>query len=249
MTFWATANKVLGEADIILLILDARMPGLSMNREIKDKVEGMGKKIVYVYNKIDLISKEQLDFLRQNNPDAFFVSGIGNVGISKLKISLQIIGKRIGRENPKVGLVGYPNVGKSAIINAMAKRARAAVSSVAGTTKGIQWIKAGGLSVLDSPGVIPFEDRNMKLGILGAKNPEKLKNPIKVAYEIIDMFLNENRKGFEEHYKIKFSEDKDEVLLEIGKKKGYLMRGGIVDEKKTALSIIHDWQKGKLRLG
>ena len=248
MSFWLTVNKVIREADIILLILDARMPILSMNREIKEKVERYGKKMFLVFNKIDLISNHQLDSLKQNHNTAFFVSGIKNIGINSMKKYLLIFAKKNNVQEMRVGIVGYPNVGKSAIINALSKRASAPVSSSAGTTKGIQWVKAGGLRLLDSPGVIPFEDGNSKLGILGAKNPEKLKNQYKVACELIEMFLDNDKAALEKYYNLELSDNSEEVFLAIGRKRGFLSKGGIIDETRTAISIIRDWQKGKIRI-
>ncbi|MEK6854936.1 MAG: GTPase [Nanoarchaeota archaeon] len=248
MSFWLTVKRVIREADIILLVLDSRMPVLSMNKEIEEKVELYGKKMFLVFNKIDLITEKQLNSLKQANEDAFFVSGIKNIGIKNMKKDLFIFAKRNGIKNIKLGVVGYPNVGKSSIINAISKRARAPISSVAGTTKGIQWVKAGKLKFLDSPGVIPFEDKNSKLGILGAKNPEKLKNSYQVAYKLIKMFLEEDKPALEKYYNLKFNDNAEEAFISIGKKRGFLSKGGIVDETKTAINIIRDWQKGKIRI-
>ncbi|MEK6893796.1 MAG: GTPase [Nanoarchaeota archaeon] len=249
MGFWPVVQNILRKADIIVLVADARMPELTINLELKAQVESNGKIGVLIFNKIDLIPEEDLKKLKSDYPSAFFVSGIKNRGISNLKRELLIMGKRAGFKEPIVGMVGYPNVGKSAIINALAHRARAAISSIAGTTKGPQWIKAGSLKVIDSPGVIPFEDKNSKLGLIAAKNPEKINVPERVAVKIIEMFIEKNPKKLAEYYKLsdeQLNNDSYEILLEIGAKRGYLSKGGIVDEKKTSIQLIRDWQKGKL---
>ena len=130
----------------------------------------------------------------------------------------------------------------------MAKREKAKVSKRAGTTRGIQWIKAGSLLVLDSPGVIPFEDKEISLGVLGAKDPEKLRNVERAAFEIIKIFLDYNRKSLEDLYGIKIEgNDYSSIFEEIGRKKGFLLKGGIVDERRVAFLILKDWHKGKLR--
>ena len=110
----------------------------------------------------------------------------------------------------KIGVVGYPNVGKSAIINVLARRARAPVSQKAGTTRGIQWIKVGGLLILDSPGVIPFYDGELDLGVMGAKNPEKIKDIEKIAWEIIKMFIEYDKSILENTYGIIINDDNKE---------------------------------------
>ena len=162
---------------------------------------------------------------------------------------LMIRGKRRGKDSPKVGVIGYPNIGKSAIINALAHRARAAVSPKAGTTRGIQFVRAGALRILDSPGVIPYEDKETKLGMLAAKNIEKIKDPERVAIQVIALFLSKDRAALEKQYGIVLEGDEPLAIIEqIGRHRGFLKRGGNVDDVKAAMNIVRDWQRGKLKL-
>lgn len=248
MSFWNAVRRVLDEADIILLVLDARMPELTRNKEVEEKVLRSSKELAIVFNKIDLISSAALKKLREQYKEYFFVSARNNIGFSKLKTGLLIMGKSLGISEPKVGVVGYPNVGKSAIINAIAHRARAQVAHYAGTTKGIQWVKAGSLRILDSPGVIPFDDKEERLAFIGAKNPEKIKNPEKVAMHIIKELLKNNKNSIEKSYgiNIDYKTGEYDVILQIGKRRGFLIKGGEVDIKKTCLAVIRDWQRGKI---
>ncbi len=248
--FWGIVNRVIEEGDIILLIIDARMPEFSRNQGLENMVETMHKKMVLIFNKCDLVSEERLKELRNEYKDAFFVSGAKNLGMKRLKIGLLIMAKRMGIENPKIGIVGYPNVGKSSVINALAKSAKAAVSSTAGTTRGFQYIRAGSLSIIDSPGVIPRERDETKLGMIAARNPEDLKNPEKVACEIIDKIRKINKKALEEYYGFEIDDSTDayEILMKIGQEKKLLLKGGISDEHRVAIQIIRDWQRGKLKV-
>ena len=250
MTYWGIVKDIVRKADIVLAVLDARMPELSRNEDLEGLVIRSKKKLFLVFNKIDLVSKEHLTFLRKRYQKAFFVSGPKNIGINKIKISILIAAKRDSIENPVVGVVGYPNVGKSAIINALAHRAKAVMSPIAGTTRGVQIVNAGSLKVLDSPGVFPYEDDEVKLGVLAAKNPDSLKNPHLVASEIIKLFLYSNKKALEDFYGFKIDENLDsyEVMLLIGQERKFLLKGGITDENRTSMQIIRDWQKGKLRI-
>lgn len=248
MGFWPVVKRVVKDSDIILEILDARMPEMSRNNALESMVKRHKKHLIMVFTKKDLVSQSYIMGLRKDYPDAYFVSGSKNIGISKLKRGILILAKRLKVPKPKIGVVGYPNMGKSAVINALAKRTRAKVSRVAGTTRGIQWIKAGSLLILDSPGVVPFEISELKLGVLGAKNPEKLKKSEHVAFAIIKNFVDRNKKALEDFYKIKAEGDEDDILLAIGRKRGFLAKGGEVDENRTILQIIRDWQKGKLRI-
>jgi ribosome biogenesis GTPase A len=112
----------------------------------------------------------------------------------------------------------------------------------------LQWVKAGSLRILDSPGVIPFEDSEMKLGILGAKNPEKLKKPQKVALAVLKLLVEANKETLENYYNIKI-EDSDEeydVFLAIGEKRNFLLKKGEIDENRTTFQILRDWQSGKI---
>lgn len=241
---------MIDNADIFLLVLDARMPELSRNKELERKMIQKNKEYLQVFNKIDLVNEKTIKELREKYPGSFFVSGTKNLGIGKLRLHLHILAKRLKIESPRIAVIGYPNLGKSAIINALARRARALVADMPHTTKGVQWINAGGLRILDSPGVIPYEDKSSKLVLLGSKHPEKIINPIKIALEILEMFISSNKKALEESYKIKIVPltDPYDIFLEIGKKRGFLKKGGEVEENKTAITIIKDWQKGKLIL-
>jgi len=250
MKYWGIVKDIVRKADVIVIIMDARMPELSRNESLESMVVNMHRKLFLAFNKIDLVSPEHLAFLKKRYQHAFFVSGPKNIGIGKLRTAIQIEAKRNNIESPKVGIVGYPNVGKSAIINALAHRSKALMSAVAGTTKGMQIINAGRFKVLDSPGVFPYEDDEVKLGVLAAKNPESLKNPELVASEIIKMFQESNKKALEDFYKFKIDENWDsyEIMLRIGQERKFLLKGGITDEHRTAMQIIRDWQTGKLRI-
>ena len=243
-------KRVVKDADIVLFVLDARMPDLSYNKSLERMLKLHDKEFVRVFTKIDLISKEELSKLRQSFNHSYFVSGLKNIGLSKLKSGLMMMGKRKGRKEPMIGVVGYPNMGKSAIINALAKRSKAKVSARAGTTKGIQWINAGSLRILDSPGVVPLKDREIALGLLGAKNVEKMKKPERVAFSIINRFVDAGNKGLEEFYgfEIEKGDDEYDILVRIGEAKGLLVKGGKIDENRVIEKVVRDWQTGKLKL-
>ena len=148
-----------------------------------------------------------------------------------------------------VGVLGYPNVGKSSIINALAHKKKVKVSKKAGTTHGIHWVKVTNeIKLIDSPGVIPLvKGDEVRYGLIGAKT-DKIKDPSIVAHALIKLFLKNNPKNFNEFYGIEINEDVDDVIEQIGKKKSYLLKGNNVDEFRTSSDIIRDWQSGRLKL-
>jgi len=241
--------KAIKDADIVLFIMDARMPEISENKDLEEKLGKTGKEFLRIFNKVDLISRKRWEILKKENKAAFFISVNKKIGISRLRLELQKLSKRLKVEKLEVGVVGYPNVGKSAIANILSRGAKSKVSAKAGTTTGLQWASSNTLKILDSPGVIPFGDDEVKLGLLGAKNPEKLKDPESVAVAIVKLFLDNDFSDFEDFYGIKIeSRDEYEILMEIGKAKGLMKKGGVVDENRVYLKVIRDWQNGKLKL-
>jgi ribosome biogenesis GTPase A len=247
MGFWPIVLNILKNSDVILLVVDARMPELTRNKGIIEKSEKMGRKRLFiVYNKIDLISKKEIESLKKISQNSFFVSSTKKQGITELKKSLENMAENWYRPSLRVGVVGYPNIGKSSLINLLAPKARAKVSPISGTTKETQWIRDGRLRIMDSPGVIPLDDSKSQVGIVAAKDPHKLKNPEKVAIRIIE-FVRKKGNSLEKFYETKAETDY-ELFLAIGKKKGYLLKGGEIDENRTAVKIIDDWQKGRINL-
>ncbi len=251
MGYWGVVNNCLKNADIIVLILDARIPEETKNAEIQKKALEMCKEIVFVFNKSDLISNVQLKEIKKSYPNSFFVSAEKKYGIRNLRRYLDKKGEEYTAKRHKsmrIALVGYPNVGKSSVLNLLVPEASAKVSFVSGTTKKTQWIRSKHLRFMDSPGVIPRKDRTVKVGITSSKDVEKLKHPEKIAANIIEVIRKQGDKPIEVLYKIDIVPTMDtyDVFLEIGAKKKFLIKGGEVNENRTAKLIVSDWQKGKL---
>ena len=244
MGFWPVVLNVLRNSDVVLLLVDARMPELTRNSEIIRKVESMkNKRLIVVFNKSDLVGRKEVEKLEREYPLAFFVSATKRTGVRDLMGTLENMAENWNRPSLRVGLVGYPNIGKSTLINLLVPGARAKVSSVAGTTKKTQWVRTGNLRIMDSPGVIPFGDGKIQMGMSSSKDPHKIRNPEKVAIRIIEHLIKRGVKI----YGI-VGDDAYEVFEEVGRKKGFLVKGGEVDENRTAVKIIDDWQKGRINL-
>ena len=152
-------------------------------------------------------------------------------------------------ENIKVGVLGYPNTGKSSIINSLVRKKKSPVSSKAGTTHGPQWVSMKkNILIIDSPGVIPLKENDeLRFALIGSRNPERLKNKELVASKIIDLFIEKKR--LFEYYGINIdSNNAEEIMEEIGRKRKFLKKGGVIDETRVSFEIIRDWQSGRLRL-
>ena len=248
MGFWPIVLNVLRNSDIVLLLVDARMPEITRNSEIIEKVELMkGKRLLIIFNKSDLIGRKDVEKLKKEYPEAFFVSATKKIGVKNLKITLENMAENWNRPSLRIGLVGYPNIGKSTLINLLAPEAKAKVSSMSGTTKKTQWARSGRLRIMDSPGVIPFGDRKVQIGMTASKDPHKIKNPEKVAIRIIEFLMEKDVKLLKKYYNAT-GDDVYEMFEDIGRKKGFLIKGGEVDENRIAIKVIDDWQKGRIKL-
>ena len=278
--YWDLIRRIILESDIIIEVLDARLIEMSRNKEIEKLVKEIDRPVLFVVNKSDLVDlgnlRENIKLLKEEG-EVVFVCAKKPKDVKVILYAIKKIFNKYGkRENnlrmvgdPKiktreakanivVGILGYPNVGKSSIINALAHKKKVKVTKKAGTTHGIHWIKiTNDIKLIDSPGVIPLKeldsenfsqlDNEIRYGLIGAKT-DKMRNPEVVAHAVIKLFLKNNPVNFENFYNVKISEDIDNVIEQIGKIKNYVMKKGVVDEYRTCLDIVRDWQSGRLRL-
>ena len=249
--YWQVIEKIIEESDVLLEVIDARMPELSRNFEIEELVKKHNKKLIIILNKADLVSenilRKRLKKFKAQTP-SFIVSSNKKIGTKRLRNYLIAMAKK--NKKLRIGVLGYPNTGKSSVINALAQRRKAKVTSRAGTTHGEQWVNIrNSISIVDSPGVIPLKENDeVRYALIGSRNVEKIKNTDEVAYTIIELF--EDKKPVEKLYNIKLKKnlDSEKIIKEIGMAKNFLKKGGEIDEKRTEIQIIRDWQTGKLRL-
>ncbi len=183
----------------------------------------------------------------------------------------QVIFELASKKRIHVGVVGYPNVGKSSVINFITRKSAAKTAKQAGFTKGMQKIKMSeGILILDTPGVIPLdkystESKSFAQDVkVGGRTYSDVKDPEDVVYYLMsapepkdaDNVSAEEKKAIAEAEKnskkiLKFygfsDLDVEEFIEELGKKKGFLGKGGKVDVDRTARVILRDWQEGGIK--
>ncbi len=241
--FGSVVNGVISEADILLEIIDARAVAQTRNLEIEDEVRKSGKTLIYVLNKCDLADQSELEEIKKTLSPSVFVSCKNYHGMNLLRERIIIEAKREGFEKPVVGVLGYPNMGKSSVINALSGTGKARTSSTSGFTRGKQYINSRQFYLIDTPGVIPYGEndvvKNTMTGIkTGSKDPET---------DIL--LLMQSHPGIiESHYNLPIEEDKEETLEKIAIKMNCMRKGNMPDTVRAARTIISWLIKGKIRI-
>jgi len=243
-------NHVIQSSDIVLCILDARFILETRNPYLESMIKAQNKKIIYILNKADLarnINQKELD----NISPAVLVSCKTRKGVNELRDRIKIISKQLKKNSPVyIGVIGYPNTGKSSVINLILGRKEIArTSPEAGFTKGIQSLRLSeDIYLLDSPGIIPpteiFTDL-VKLAKIGVRTFDRAKDPDVVVHEL----MKQHQGLFERFYRIDAKGDSEMLLEELGRKNGMLLKKGAIDVERAARMILKDWQKGNIKPG
>ncbi|MBM3233133.1 hypothetical protein FJZ18_03145 [Candidatus Pacearchaeota archaeon] len=256
-SFPAHAQEVIRISDVILQILDVRFIKETRNPELEKLIKNQGKFLINVINKIDLVSHEELKnklILEELKPYVM-ISSAKRLGIGKLRERIKIEVKRFKVRHAKahVGVIGYPNTGKSTLMNILSGSGKARSSPESGFTKGVQKIRLNkDILLLDTPGVIPDKEYTSlsqedakKHASIGIKNAAKVKEPEIAVTEL----LKHNRASLESFYNIDSHGDVEIFIDILGKRKGFLKKGGIVDTDRTSRAVLKDWQEGKILHG
>jgi len=251
--FSQQAQEVIRLSDVILLTLDARGINESRIPELEELIIEQGKKIIHILMKIDLADKNKILASEEIKSLSYpiFISTKTKEGIAALRERIHILAKKV-KDHPiaNIGVIGYPNTGKSSLLSLLARRAAAPVSAHSGFTKGIRKVRfAKGIILLDSPGVIRkdenlFENKNQKKhALLGVHTPENVKNPDMIVVELMRMHPDK----LEKFYKIEANGDTEILLEELGIRWNILKKKGQIDIDKVARRVLKDWHLGHLK--
>lgn len=261
--------------DVVVEILDARIPTSSVNPDIRKYIED--KKKVVVLNKCDLAEEVEnvkwvKEFQKQNVPAVLVDSNSGK-GIQDVIRQIEKVYEETKKEymdkgrvgkSIRVMVIGIPNVGKSSFINRITKKTSANVGNKPGVTRQKQWVRVNEkIELLDTPGVLwpKFEDEQiaLKLAYTGTIKDDILQK-VDISYNLLKYLLENEQERIVERYKISKEEIEEElentdrmenenileIMYKIGRKRGAIVSGGHVDEEKVANIILEDFRSGKL---
>lgn len=248
--------------DMVVEILDARLPLSSRNPDLAQIIEK--KTRVLALNKNDLadpiLVEKWVKHFQKEGLTAVPIDALNGQGLNKLANAIRAsvaekmakIKEKRGKARPiRLMVLGIPNVGKSSLINKLAKQTSAKVGNKPGVTKGKQWIKiAHDMELLDTPGVLwpKFEDQEVgkKLAATGAINDDVF--PVEeVIYWLVAYLRQEKPDLLKARYKLdSLPETIEEILEAIGRKRGCLAAGGVLNVTKVYALLLQEFRKGLL---
>ena len=261
--------------DIVIELLDARIPIASRNPDIEEITKG--KKKIVILNKCDLSEEKEnqrwLSYFAKKGIPAVLTDSQSGTGIGQVVSKIEEVMKdkkeemdSKGRTGRKIRamILGIPNVGKSSFINRISKRTLAGVGNKPGVTKQKQWIRINEkVELLDTPGVLwpKFENNEVALHLAFTGSiKEDVLDRIEVAYELTKYLLEEYPEKICQRYQLKEEYIKEvmgqdfqpenqniyEIMQEIGRKRGCIISGGNIDDEKTAKILLDEFKNGVL---
>lgn len=248
--------------DIVIELVDARIPLASKNPLIDELVKNKPRLIVF--NKSDMaddsVTNDWINYYKNKGIRVVKVNSIDGRGINDVyEVVNQVLCEKLSKYKEtnlnyiiKMMVVGIPNVGKSSFINKITGRAGAKTGDKPGITKGKQWVRIKeGFELLDTPGILwhKFDDDEIakNLAYVGSIKDEIL-DVEELAFYLLGFLKESYPDCLKERYKVEFDEAADtyELMEEIGRKRGFVIRGGEIDLFRTANTILDEFRSLKL---
>lgn len=257
-------KEILPLIDAVAEVVDARIPKSSRNPEIKELIEG--KPHIILLNKCDMADKAVTDgWIKHYKSQGIIAIAIdckSGKGLFSFKDTVKtalaekleayakkgMVGKPL-----RVMVVGIPNVGKSSFINRIAGKTRAKVENRPGITRGNQWFTIDKqLELLDTPGVLwpKFEDITVgeRLAFTGAVKDRILDTEL-LAMRLLELLSENYPELLTNRYgELNFDCDSYDLLCQIGKKRGMVIRGGETDTERAANMVLEEYRSCKIGL-
>ena len=249
-------------ADAVIELLDARIPLSSRNPDIETIFPSKPRLILLT--KCSLADAKKTSYfvskLTESGKTVIPIDCKTGKNISKIPEAIrELLAEKTARYEAKgmtgrklrAMVVGITNVGKSTFINAFSGTDKAKAEDRPGVTRRTQWINApGGIELLDTPGLLwhKFEDKavGVKLALTGAIRDEIL-DLRELSYELLRYLTEGYKSALEARYKLEVGDsDPTELFERIGRKRGFLMAGGIIDEERTAVCLLDEFRGGKI---
>ncbi|KAL1591492.1 GTPase required for pre-60S ribosomal subunit nuclear export and maturation [Paraconiothyrium brasiliense] len=251
---WNELYKVIDSSDVILHVIDARDPVGTRCRSVEKylREEAPHKHLVFVLNKVDLVpSKVAAAWVRHLSkefPTLAFHASINNSFGKGSLISLlrQFSQLHADRKQISVGLIGYPNVGKSSIVNTLRNKPVCTVAPIAGETKVWQYITLmKRIYLIDCPGIVPpnQQDSDEELLLRGSVRVENVEWPAQYVEAVLRRV---QPRHLQKTYEVTGYTDSTSFLELLCRKMGRLLKGGEPDLDAVARIVLNDWIRGKI---
>uniref|UniRef100_G3UIZ8 Nucleolar GTP-binding protein 2 n=1 Tax=Loxodonta africana TaxID=9785 RepID=G3UIZ8_LOXAF len=250
---WGELYKVIDSSDVVVQVLDARDPVGTRSPHIEAylKKEKPWKHLIFVLNKCDLVptwaTKRWVAVLSQDYPTLAFHASLTNpFGKGAFIQLLRQFGKlHTDKKQISVGFIGYPNVGKSSVINTLRSKKVCNVAPIAGETKVWQYITLmRRIFLIDCPGVVyPSEDSETDIVLKGVVQVEKIKTPEDHIGAVLERAKPEY---ISKTYKIDSWENAEDFLEKLAFRTGKLLKGGEPDLQTVSKMVLNDWQRGRI---
>lgn len=256
-------KESLNLVDGVVEIVDARIPISSRNPELDSIIQK--KPRIILLNKCDVADSQATTmWLKYFRDKGFYAAAVDcrtGKGLNSFDSLVKQALKSVIERNDAKGMsgkplrlmvVGIPNTGKSSFINRMGKNAKAKVADKAGVTRQNQWFVVGnGIELLDTPGVLwpKFDDPEVgdKLAFIGSVKDE-VTDKETLACRLLESLAATRPQAIEDRYKISGISGLQgwEILEMIGKKRGFLIKGGEIDYERAAVIVADEFRGGKL---
>ncbi|KAH0986696.1 hypothetical protein GBA52_013873 [Prunus armeniaca] len=250
---WGELYKVIDSSDVVVQVLDARDPQgtrcYHLEKHLKEHCTH--KHLVLLLNKCDLVPSwvlsRWLNVLKDDFPTIAFHASV-NKSFGKgtlLSVLRQFARLKSDKQAISVGFVGYPNVGKSSVINTLRTKNVCKVAPIPGETKVWQYITlTKRIFLIDCPGVV-YQTGDSETDIV-LKGVVRVTNLEDATEHIGEVLKRVKKIHLERAYKIKTWDDDNDFLCQLCKLSGKLLKGGEPDLMTAAKMVLHDWQRGKI---